>query len=200
MNPHFIFNALYSIQHFITTNNKEEAIHYLTKFASLIRLILENSANNEISIADETKMLELYLSLEKLRFDQKFDYEILVDDSLNKEDTCIPYLLIQPFVENAVIHGIRHLDIEGKITIEFKTIDDDYLLCVVEDNGIGRKESEKRKKPNPIKNRSMGLKVNKERLGLLNPNKMDDTSVKIVDLETETKVMGTRVEITVPLI
>ncbi len=201
MNPHFIFNALYSIQHFITINEKEAAINYLAKFASLIRLILENSGKNEILVSEEVKMLDLYLDLEKLRFDNKFQYKIEVDQAIHEEDTAIPYLLIQPFVENAVIHGVGYKKDNGLISIKFlPTEDEDLLLCVVEDNGVGREEAEKLKKPSPIKSQSLGLKVNKERLEILNPNKIKDTSVKIVDLKNDnSEPCGTRVEITIPI-
>jgi two-component sensor histidine kinase len=202
MNPHFIFNALYSIQHFITTNEKEAAINYLAKFASLIRLILENSGNSEISIEEEVKMLELYLDLERLRFDQKFDFSIDVDDFINRDDTSIPYLMIQPFVENAIIHGIRNKEGKGHINIRFdlEGKDENFIKCVVEDDGIGREAAEKLKKPSPIKSQSLGLKVNRERLEILNPQKIRDTSVLIVDLKTDdNKPGGTRVEITIPV-
>ncbi len=202
MNPHFIFNALYSIQHFITLNEKEAAINYLAKFASLIRLILENSASNEIALVEEIKMLDLYLDLERLRFDHKFDYEIIVDDEISKEDTAIPYLLIQPFIENAIIHGIRHKKGKGKIVISMLPEGDneEFIKCIVEDNGVGREMAEKLKKPSPIKSQSLGLKVNRERLEILNPRKIQDTSVKIVDLKSEKgEGLGTRVEIIIPI-
>lgn len=201
MNPHFIFNALYSIQHFITTNEKEAAINYLAKFASLIRLILEKSDKNEIQLSEEVKMLDLYLDLEKLRFDNKFEYAIQVDQAIHEEDTAIPYLLIQPFVENAVIHGVGYKKGNGLISIKFLPCDDEnHLLCIVEDNGVGREEAERLKKPSPIKSQSLGLKVNNERLEILNPNKIKDTSVKITDLTNEKgDPAGTRVEIRIPI-
>lgn len=201
MNPHFIFNALYSIQHFITINEKEAAINYLAKFASLIRLILENSGKNEVLLSEEVKMLDLYLDLEKLRFDNKFQYKIEVDQAIHEEDTAIPYLLIQPFVENAVIHGVGYKKENGLINIKFlPTDDDDLLRCIVEDNGVGREAAEKLKKPNPIKSQSLGLKVNNERLEILNPEKIIDTSVRIIDLkDKEGEALGTRVEITIPI-
>ncbi len=201
MNPHFIFNALYSIQHFITINEKEAAINYLAKFASLIRLILEKSDKNEIQLSEEVKMLDLYLDLEKLRFDNKFEYAIHVDQAIHEEDTAIPYLLIQPFVENAVIHGVGYKKENGLIDIKFLPFEDEnYLLCIIEDNGVGREEAERLKKPSPIKSQSLGLKVNNERLEILNPNRIKDTSVKITDLRNEKgDPAGTRVEIRIPI-
>jgi LytS/YehU family sensor histidine kinase len=106
MNPHFIFNSLNSIQHFITTHEKEEALHYLSKFSKLIRKILENSRQNTVSVSNELELLKLYIQLEQLRFSNKFDYHISIDEKIDIENTEIPPLLIQPYIENAIQHGL----------------------------------------------------------------------------------------------
>ena len=200
MNPHFIFNALYSIQHFITTNEKEEALNYMAKFASLIRLILENSGKNSISIEGEVNMLKLYLDLERLRFDQKFDYEFEIDEDDDLEELKIPYLLLQPFIENAIIHGIRNKEGNGRILIKISEHETGFIKCIVEDNGIGREAAAKLKNISPIKSKSLGIEVNRERLGILNPDQIKDTSINIVDLKNDENLPdGTRVEIIVPI-
>nr|MBK9651143.1 histidine kinase [Bacteroidota bacterium] len=137
MNPHFIFNSLNSIGDYISHNENKVADNYLSKFAKLMRKILENSEQKEISISDDLQALELYMQLESMRLDNKFTYEIKVDENIDIENTLIPPLLLQPFVENSIWHGIAHKQGAGKISIEIKK-DGEMISCVVEDNGIGR--------------------------------------------------------------
>ena len=141
MNPHFIFNTLNSIQYFIMKNDAENSEVYLTKFAKLMRINLSNSQHQSIPIKDELTALELYLELEVLRFNNQFTYEIVIDNMLDIESFRIPTLLIQPYVENAILHGLRHKEDQGKITIRLETLDDDTLVCTIQDDGIGRKKS-----------------------------------------------------------
>ena len=167
MNPHFIFNSLNSIQYFIYNNNKEEAGEYLTKFSRLIREILEHANDNTISQADEIKMLELYLELEMLRFDNKFDYELEIDPAIDLYNIEIPSMLIQPFVENAIIHGLMGKnDTKGKIKIIFQK-EGDGIRCIIEDNGIGREKAEEIKKQRVMHKKSLGIKVTKDRLEMM---------------------------------
>ena len=170
MNPHFIFNALNSIQSYVSDNNTINAELYLAKFSRLIRLILENSRKEFVPFKEDYISLESYLSLEQIRFDHAFDFKITYQDEC--EDINIPPMLIQPFVENAVKHGISTLKKKGKIVISFRIIDsiEDFdntfgvVLCKIEDNGIGVDEAEKRKKTSFTKHKSLSISLIKDRL------------------------------------
>ena len=186
MNPHFIFNSLNSISDYIQKNDTKKADYYLSKFGKLMRSILENSEVKEIPIAEEIKMLELYMQLEASRLNDKFSYEFKIDPAIDIENTFIPPLILQPFVENSIWHGLAKSNETGKITIEI-THNNDLLNCIVEDNGVGRTENLEKK------NKSFGLKITKDRLELLNKMKNTNASVNIVDLEK-----GTRVEVNLP--
>lgn len=186
MNPHFIFNSLNSISDYISKNDIKNADYYLSKFAKLMRGILENSEEKEIPLADELKMLELYMQLEGSRLNNKFTYEIKISDDVNPEITMIPPLILQPFVENSIWHGLADKNSDGKITIEV-TRDNTLLNCIVEDNGVGRKAT----KPNSGK--SYGMKITKDRIELLNKLKSTNASINLVDLEK-----GTRIEVKLP--
>jgi len=198
INPHFIFNALSSIQHFITGNDKKSALVYLTKFSSLLRQILENSINVKVPIADEIKFLKIYLDLESLRFSGSFSYDINVDPAVNIDDQEVPILLLQPFVENAILHGLLPKEGEKELRIEVKE-DGDYIIYAIEDNGIGRKAAsalKDKKQTNP----SRGLSVTQQRIDLL---KKGSKSGQVVfeDLTAENgESAGTRVIIKVPKI
>jgi sensor histidine kinase YesM len=137
MNPHFIFNSLNSVQHFITIREKKEALNYLSKFSKLIRKILENSRENTVSISNELQLLELYIQLEQLRFSNKFDYHIEIDKKIDTENIEIPPLLIQPYVENAILHGLINKDGKGHLFFSVEK-NNGLLVCKIEDNGIGR--------------------------------------------------------------
>lgn len=187
MNPHFIFNSLNSISDYIQKNDIQKADYYLTKFAKLMRGILESSEEKEIPIADELKMLELYMTLESSRLNNKFTYEILVDNDIDVENTFIPPLILQPFIENSIWHGLANKEGEGRIIIQI-TKDNSMLNCIVEDNGIGRNANES------ITRKSYGMKITKDRLEVLNKMKNTNASVNLIDLEK-----GTRVEVKLPL-
>ena len=202
MNPHFIFNSLNSIQYFIYNNNKEEAGEYLTKFSRLIREILEHANDNTISQADEIKMLELYLELEMLRFDNKFDYELEIDPAIDLYNIEIPSMLIQPFVENAIIHGLMGKnDTKGKIKIIFQK-EGDGIRCIIEDNGIGREKAEEIKKQRVMHKKSLGIKVTKDRLEMMmkTSSNIKEEYINITDLKDKKGMpVGTRVEIRIPV-
>lgn len=187
MNPHFVFNSLNSISDYIQKNNTQKADYYLTKFAKLMRGILENSEEKEIPIADELKLLELYMSLESSRLNNKFTYEIIVDKDIDIENTFIPSLILQPFVENSIWHGLANNEGKGKITIQISK-DNTMLNCIVQDNGVGIKTMEN------ISRKSYGMKITKDRLEVLNKIKNTNASVNLIDLEK-----GTRVEVKLPL-
>lgn len=194
MNPHFIFNSLNSISDYIVKNKTELADEYLTKFAKLMRLVLENSEKKEVSLTGDLKALELYIQLESLRLNNKFTYKIKVDDDIDKETAMIPPLILQPFVENSIWHGIAKKEGEGNIFINIRK-DGEMMNCVVEDNGIGRQVSgEITSLKDSTGKRSLGMKLTKERIDIINKTKKVNATVKLTDLTP-----GTRVEVRLPL-
>lgn len=167
MNPHFIFNSLNSVNHFISTNNELEANQYLTKFSKLMRGVMENSSEDFIPFQQELDLLQNYLALEKTRFADKFDYEIEVDESLNTQNLKVPGMLIQPFLENAVWHGLRYRTDKGFLSLKF-TKNNDLLKITIKDNGIGIEESKKQKTEHQKTREGRGMKNTLERIRLLN--------------------------------
>ncbi len=205
MNPHFIFNSLNSIQHFIVKNNDGHAIKYLTKFARLIRMILDNSESATITINEEVEALKIYVELEMMRFENKFSFQLEIDPVIDIDLEEIPSMLIQPYIENAILHGLTVK--EGhcgllKLNIHKQSIDDiDLIICTVEDNGIGRALSVATKTLSGKMHRSLGMKVTAERLNLLNDLNNSNMSVNITDLkEDDGTAAGTKVEIYIPII
>ncbi|NND07470.1 MAG: tetratricopeptide repeat protein [Saprospiraceae bacterium] len=198
MDPHFVFNSLNSIQHFITINDKDSALKYLSKFSRLIRQVLENSVNQSVPLVDEIRLLENYIQLEALRLDHKFDYVIDIDPNIDTYETEIPFLLIQPYVENSIVHGLRHLEGGGHLRVSLSQ-NEQYIQCVVEDNGVGRKRSqeiEQNKRMYP----SHGMPITTKRLELLNKEKELKTFVSVQDLlSNENEPIGTRVDIEIPV-
>ncbi|NQU87373.1 MAG: histidine kinase [Mariniphaga sp.] len=186
MNPHFLFNSLNSVQNLIQQNKGREAHLYLSDFAGLIRKVLRNSEKEEVSIAEELEMVEQYLNLEKLRFD--FEFTILVGEGIDAQNTMIPSMLLQPFAENAVIHGLQNKPSDRKLKIEvLKT--EGGIIIVLEDNGIGREEARKV----AAEKNGKGIKMNKERMELLREKYGEKYRLEIIDLER-----GTKVEIIIP--
>jgi sensor histidine kinase YesM len=195
MNPHFIFNSLNSIQSYILSNDAEKAVLYLGKFSQLMRLILTNSAYKFISLKEELKSITYYLDLEKLRFENKFDYTITVDKSLDEEFIEIPPMIIQPYIENAIIHGLLHKPTKGKIDIDFRP-DGQRIICTVVDDGVGRQRSMEIAKQSGIKRKSRGMLITQARLEILNRQSDDEFSVKVFDLKDEKgNPAGTKVEL-----
>ncbi|RPD38627.1 ligand-binding sensor domain-containing protein [Chitinophaga barathri] len=200
MNPHFIFNALNSIQTFMMKNETEQALAYLSRFARLIRNVLDHSQLNSISITRETDMLENYLELERLRLSERFDYRIMVDPKLEKDFLEIPAMVIQPFVENAIWHGLQHKNERGLLTIEFIRRGD-QILCIIEDNGIGRDAATTLKQQSHPTHISRGVQITKDRLQIYNSRFNMDASFDIEDLkETNGNASGTRVNLWFPLL
>lgn len=167
MNPHFIFNALNSVNHFIAQQDERTANRFLSDFSLLMRLVLENSQEDFITLQKEQEILALYMKLEHYRFRDKFDYEISVDANINPETFLLPPMLIQPYLENAVWHGLRYRESKGVLTLTMR-LEGDQILVRVTDNGIGRQRSAELKTENQKKHRSTGLKNIKERLTILN--------------------------------
>jgi len=162
VNPHFIFNCLASIQHFISKNDNKQAEYYLVRFSRLIRQVLENSTQNMVALAEDMEALEMYVEMERLRLQNQFDFNLRVDKAIDPEEIFIPPLIIQPLVENAIWHGVGVTDEKARITVDI-TAEADYLICTVE-NPLQKTE----KKKVSYKRKSLGLSLIRERLELLN--------------------------------
>jgi ligand-binding sensor domain-containing protein/putative methionine-R-sulfoxide reductase with GAF domain len=199
MNPHFIFNCLNSINSFILENDSDTASTYLIKFSRLIRLILENSNDKYISLQSELDALKLYIEMESLRFATKFQWTIAVDDSVAAHHIMVPPLILQPFVENAIWHGLLHKDGPGTLTVQVSQTDQ-CLVCLIQDNGIGRQASAQYKETSLIKKQSLGLKLTEERLALMNEQGEKKFSLTITDnLNADGSPAGTQVRIDMEL-
>ncbi len=196
MNPHFIFNAMSVIQSYIYENDPTKSSKFLVSFSKLIRLILENSPKEFITIETEIDILDKYLKTQKLRFENRFDFKITAPEELIFKKVLIPPMITQPFVENSIEHGQLNIVENGNIHIEFKQVDN-MLFVKIEDNGIGRKESEKKKMKKNHK--SMALNITKERVNILNKKYKSKATVEIGDLKQE-KYSGTLVELYLPLL
>lgn len=196
MNPHFIFNVLSSIQYFIIRNDERNAIDYLTSFSKLMRTVLTRSAVDFVSVQDEIDLLNDYVHLEKLRFEEKFDFEIICEKSVQAEEIKMPSLLIQPYVENAILHGLYNKQGKGSLRINVTT-DHDFLIFEIEDDGIGRAAALEIRNRNQSQRKSMGTQLTEERLRVLNND--TDLPVLYTDLYSEGKPAGTRVTIRIKL-
>jgi ligand-binding sensor domain-containing protein len=197
MNPHFIFNSLNSIENFIMQNEKRLASDYLNKFATLVRTILENSRTQAVPLAQDMEAVQLYVDLERLRFENKFGYITDIDDTLLKGDYRVAPLLIQPFVENAIVHGLApsdKSDLYLKITIRLR---DDFIHYTIEDNGIGRTESMAWSRKYRPGHKSLGLEISRERIDLINRKHGTTGTLDIIDLYDDHQPAGTRVVLTI---
>jgi hypothetical protein len=198
MNPHFIFNALIAIQSFIYKKNSAEAAHYLTNFARLIRLVLSNSQEEHVTLKREIDTLSNYLSLQKLRFEDKFDYNLVIAPELETESVMIPPMLAQPFVENAIEHGIMGLDKPGRILINF-SYDYNNVLIEVNDNGIGRDKGREMRKKADKSHESYGTQITEERIHSFNRKYSGKLRLTITDLfDEDNKPAGTKVQLSIP--
>ena len=199
MDPHFIFNALNSIQEYIVTNQQDLAGDYLGKFADLIRTYLEQSSKGEITLQEELNTLHSYLELEKLRFEEKLNYSIEHCGELDPENVLIPTMLIQPYVENALKHGLLHRNNNRKLKIHFAAEVDRMLCCTITDNGVGREEAKRQKEKQQRKNRkSFATAATANRLELLNQGQMRKAGVRIIDLTVDGIATGTQVIVSIP--
>jgi len=200
MNPHFIFNAMNSIQSFIASNDEYSAERFLSRFAKLMRLILENSMHQYICLENEISSIRLYLELEQMRFNNKFDFSINIDDEIDEENSMVPPMLIQPFVENAIIHGIMHKQGKGKIIINiFDCENEKCLICEVVDNGIGREEAARLKEESGIKHKSVGMQLTRDRIQSINRESGFELAFNITDIIENGKPAGTKAEIFLPV-
>ncbi len=195
MNPHFIFNCLNSIQHFIMQNDAAQAMGYMSKFSKLMRQVLENSTNEFASIADELKTLSYYIELEQLRCNHGFEYEFIIDEQIDQLNTEMPSMLLQPFVENAILHGLRNKPTVGMLKI-IMLYQHEHILCIIEDDGIGREAAAKLKMAKNISHKSRAIDINTKRIALMQSN----AGIITQDLKDEKdSPLGTRVEIRIPI-
>ena len=197
MNPHFVFNCLGSISSFIVQNGTDSAIKYLTKFSKLMRLTLEYSKNSLIPIDKEIEGLQNYLELEQLRFNKKFEFSITSSSNI-EDDMALPPLLIQPFVENAILHGLVPKSGHGRIDIKFE-IADNNLICTITDDGIGLTKSKELKENSVKAHRSMALEITKKRLEMIENSTNCKSELKINEIINNSQVVGTKVILKLPI-
>lgn len=200
MNPHFIFNCLNAIKSYTLNHDTEGADFYLTKFSKLMRQVLENSRSEKITLQNELDTLTLYLDMEKLRAGDKLNYELTIADDLETDFIEIPPMLIQPYIENAIWHGLMHKEEGGKIVVYCRQKDDKYLIITILDNGIGRERAAELKSKTATKHKSFGMKITSERMDITKQLYNIETKITINDLKnTEGVGVGTQVILEIPL-
>lgn len=200
MNPHFIFNALNSIKHYIINNEQKNAVHYLNKFSKLVRKILESSSVKEVTLKEELETVDLYMNIENIRFSNEIQFEIKVDNSLDLSAVKVPPLVLQPFLENALWHGLSSKKGDKKIVLSVFKPSKDFIQIEIEDNGIGRKASAEIKSNKIINRKSIGIELTKERLhnfikGFKNPFSLTFNDLK----DGNQNALGTKVALKIPL-
>jgi LytS/YehU family sensor histidine kinase len=200
MNPHFIFNCLNSINRYIVKSDNATASLYLTRFAKLIRLILDNSNSKKVLLSNELEALKLYIEMERIRFDNKFDYRIIVDERVHTDSIGVPSLIIQPYVENAIWHGLLHKESNGSLWVKIRMLDENTLECLIEDNGVGREKAAEFRSKSATGKKSLGMKLTEDRIAVLNQYAQTNASVEIVDLaDGNGTATGTRVVVIIPV-
>ena len=201
MNPHFIFNALNSIKHYIINNEQKNAVHYLNKFSKLVRKILESSTLKEVSLQEELETMDLYMNIENIRFSNEIEFHISVDETLNLASIKVPPLVLQPFLENALWHGLSSKKGNKKIMVDVSKNSQNHIQIDIEDNGIGRKASAEIKSNKVTANQSIGIDLTKERLNNFIKSFKNDFSLIFHDLVDENKVAkGTKVVLRIPTV
>ena len=199
MNPHFIFNSLNSVQLYIGKNDKQACYNYLDMFSDLMRKMLNNFQHETVPLAEELEALKLYIELEILRFKNKFSYLLDIDENINIHEYKIPPMLFQPFVENAILHGLNHKEGEGLLQIQL-SLKNGLIHCVIEDNGIGREKAGEIKKSRKSHSKSLGIEITRKRLDLINRLKKINMHLEFEDLKTpEGKPAGTKVMLFFPV-
>lgn len=200
MNPHFIFNCLNSIQFFTAQNDADKASDYLTKFSRLIRLVLENSKSERVTLANELETLQLYIDMEAMRFQHKLNSQIQVDPAIDTESIDIPPLLLQPFVENAIWHGLMHKEEGGNVQVNVQQPQQNLLHVEITDDGIGRQKATEYKSKSATQKKSFGMKLTADRITLINQLYHTQTQVTVQDLANEQgNATGTKVIIEIPI-
>lgn len=198
MNPHFMYNALNSIQDLILQSDIKNTNYYLSRFSSLMRKVLDASDDNEITLGKEIEILELYLELEKLRFGNDFKYVVTKQKEIDTDETKLPSMILQLFVENAIKHGLLHKKGEKKIDIDF-LMKNGSLFCTVTDNGVGRKRAHEIKQRSALKHESFATKATEKRLELINSSRQKKIKLEVFDLMEEEKPLGTKVVLEIPM-
>ncbi|WP_420592682.1 sensor histidine kinase [Robiginitalea biformata] len=201
MNPHFLFNSLNSIKLYIINNEQKNAVHYLNKFSKLVRKILEASSLKEIPLAEELETVELYMNIENIRFNNEIDFAVEMDPEINPSLVKIPSLILQPFLENAIWHGLSSKEGEKRIRILIRQEDSGYITLVIRDNGIGRAEADKLKQRRVLKRKSVGIDITRERLANFSRDYQYNYTIEIRDLfDADGKSAGTEVILKIPTI
>ncbi len=201
MNPHFIFNALNSIKLYIINQEPKIAAYYLNKFSKLIRKILEASNTKEVTLQEELETMDLYMTIENIRFSNEIDFNIIVDEKINLTAIKVPPLVLQPFLENSLWHGLSSKKNDKKITVSILKQEVNYIQIIIEDNGIGRKASAKIKAEKSINRKSIGINLTKDRLTNFVKNLQNDYAIIYEDLiDKDKNVMGTKVVLHIPLV
>lgn len=200
MNPHFIFNSMSSIQNFIIDNNVDEALLFMGHFSKVIRKTLDHIDNKKISLQEELEYLEHYTELEKMRFDNSFEFIVTIDDNIDTINTDIPPMILQPFIENSVKHAFPDRSFHGKITLTINAVDEECYCCIIEDNGIGRAAAEINKTKINLGHHSRGMKITQDRIKMLNHKDQHIYHIQVTDLVDDLgNAAGTRVKIVLPL-
>ena len=201
MNPHFLFNSLNSIKLYIINNETKNAVHYLNKFSKLIRKILEASSLKEIPLAEELETVELYMNIENIRFSNEINFEVQVDEGIDTHVIKIPSLILQPFLENALWHGLSSKEGEKSILLDVTKGKNGYIDISITDNGVGREEAERVKKRKVLKRKSVGIDITKERLDNFSKDYQNSFEVEILDLYDDSgQPEGTKVVLHVPTV
>ena len=201
MNPHFLFNSLNSIKLYIINNEKKNAVHYLNKFSKLVRKILEASSLKEIPLAEELETVDLYMNIENIRFSNEINFEIKVDEEIDVHLVKIPSLILQPFLENALWHGLSSKEGEKKIDLQVSKGKNGFINISITDNGVGRAVAEKLKESKVLKRKSVGIDITKERLANFSKDFQNNFEVEIIDLfDNYGKAEGTKVILHIPTI
>jgi sensor histidine kinase YesM len=200
MNPHFIFNSLASIQNLVVRQDSKKASIYLSKFSELVRFILDSTTEEYILFEKEVNTIENYLELQKIRFPDKFNYVIEVDEKLDVENILIPPMLTQPFIENAIEHGFSHKKDKGHLHIEFKPTGD-FILFELTDDGVGREAAADILKKRNKDHQSLSTSITSERIDVLNRRSKEKFKFDIIDLKDDNgEANGTRVIFTIPIV
>jgi len=200
MNPHFIFNSLNSIKLYIINNEKENAVYYLNKFSKFIRKILIASTEKEISLEDELDTMQLYMNIENIRFSNEIKFTVLVEPGINTSNLRVPSLILQPFLENALWHGLSSKSEDKQIELKVYQVEDDFITISITDNGIGRIASEKINHDKVLKRKSVGLAITKARLANFSKRFTTDYKMDILDLyDNQQNASGTKVVVHIPI-
>ncbi len=199
MNPHFIFNVQSNILNLINKKDNNSASRYLTKFSRLLRTTLESSRSDTIYLDDEVSMITDYLEMQNLLYDNRFEYKVIVDEKLDTEDVTIPPMLIQPFIENAIQHGIQHKDSMGHIIVRF-IVKGNMLSCEIEDDGVGREKAWEAEYKDKKTHKSLATEIISDRIKLINKKMKQKISMNIIDLKSDNnQPLGTKVVLDLPL-